>query len=243
MFYTYRHIRLDTGTPFYVGKGSNNRAFEKRGRNKYWKNIVKSKGYRVEIIQDNMNEEDAFAFEEKLIKLYKSLGYCEANLTDGGEGLKGFTPWNKGTTVSESMKKQISNKLKGIIPSIETRNKISKANKGKIRTPEVVEKLRKIGKERGSPMQGRKCSDSHKNKISNKIKGLKRSEETKDKIALSNSKGSFKVLDYNENLIGIWHNQAKCSRDLKIPRTTISACIHGRMKSFNGYKFILIPTN
>jgi hypothetical protein len=35
-------------------------------------------------------EKDAFDFECKLIKLYKSLGYCEANMTDGGEGPSGF---------------------------------------------------------------------------------------------------------------------------------------------------------
>ena len=39
-FYIYRHIRLDSNTPFYVGKGSNNRAFVKSGRSDYWMKIV-----------------------------------------------------------------------------------------------------------------------------------------------------------------------------------------------------------
>lgn len=30
IYYVYRHIRLDKKTPFYIGKGSGNRAFQKK---------------------------------------------------------------------------------------------------------------------------------------------------------------------------------------------------------------------
>ena len=53
LFYTYIHIRNDTGQIFYVGKGSNTnlRAYSKHGRNVYWNRVVKkSGGYEVKII-------------------------------------------------------------------------------------------------------------------------------------------------------------------------------------------------
>lgn len=86
MFYVYAHIRLDTNTVFYIGKGKGRRSRKKLGRNAYWNNIVQSVGYRIEIIANNLSEKDAFNKEVELISYYKDLGQCEANLTNGGEG-------------------------------------------------------------------------------------------------------------------------------------------------------------
>lgn len=88
-FYVYKHIRLDSKTPFYIGKGSKDRAWSSKNRNKYWKNIVKSVGYEVEVILKTLTEKQAFEKEIELIQLHKKLGQCEANLTHGGEGLYG----------------------------------------------------------------------------------------------------------------------------------------------------------
>jgi hypothetical protein len=44
MFYTYEHIRPDTGAIFYVGKGKGSRCTEKGKRNNYWKRIVRKAG-------------------------------------------------------------------------------------------------------------------------------------------------------------------------------------------------------
>lgn len=88
-FYIYRWIRLDTNTPFYVGKGKGNRAGNKTGRNRYFSHILNISKCEVEIIIDNLTEEQAFAKEVEFIKLYKNLNYCEANLTNGGEGISG----------------------------------------------------------------------------------------------------------------------------------------------------------
>lgn len=85
-FYVYRHIRLDSNTPFYIGKGKGFRAGKKTRRNQYWNNIVKSVGYKVEIVISNLTEEQSFRKEQELIKLYKKFGYCEANMSEGGEG-------------------------------------------------------------------------------------------------------------------------------------------------------------
>ena len=47
------------------------------------------------ILVNNLSEWQAKAWEVKLIKHYKSLG-ISLNITDGGEGVHGNTPWNKG---------------------------------------------------------------------------------------------------------------------------------------------------
>lgn len=151
-YYIYRHIRIDKNTPFYIGKGSGDRAFQKKSRNKYWKSIAKI-GYKVEIILKNLTQKEAYEKEIQLIKIYKSLGYCEANLTNGGEGAWGFKSEEStikyrsvlysgkgnpmyGKKRSEESKRKTSEKVKGInnpmygkIRSEETKKKISETRK------------------------------------------------------------------------------------------------------------------
>lgn len=102
----YRHVRLDKNTPFYVGKGKGGR-YKSTLRNKYWHRIVNKYNYKIEIIKDNLSEKEVFDLEQKIIKLYKNFNYCEANLCDGGRGIKGYkhTP-----EVIEKLKKIASGK-------------------------------------------------------------------------------------------------------------------------------------
>lgn len=132
-FYVYRHIRLDTNTPFYVGKGMQTRAYSHKNRNKYWKRIVKTAGYKVEIIQRNLVERDAFELECKFIKLYKQFRMCEANLTLGGEGATGWiAPVEFVKACSERFSGK-NNPMYGRKFTLEHRMKMSAALKG--RTP------------------------------------------------------------------------------------------------------------
>lgn len=123
MFYVYRHIRLDTGKPFYVGKGKLKRAWDTRCRNDYWKCIVKVTSYKIEILKSQMSEQEAFALERQLISAYKSYGLCEANFSFGGDGPSGLK-WTieqktklsnskKGTKLSEAHKCSIKNSVSG----------------------------------------------------------------------------------------------------------------------------------
>lgn len=91
-FYIYAHYRNDTGEVFYVGKGEGNRHKSKQGRNRYWHNIVKAHGYKIEILQHYESEEDAFHAEQELISELgrKDLGKgLLVNMSDGGEGASG----------------------------------------------------------------------------------------------------------------------------------------------------------
>ena len=89
MFYVYEHIRNDTNAIFYVGKGKNNRAYTKRDRNEYWKNIVNKTEYTVRFVAKDLDEELAYLVEEERIDQLKRLGIKLTNLTLGGEGASG----------------------------------------------------------------------------------------------------------------------------------------------------------
>ena len=114
-YYIYLHRKETDNSVFYVGKGKNNRAWEKSKseRNQYWHRIVNKYGYSVEIVFENLTEEEAFDLEINTILEMKYLGYTLVNMTNGGDGCsglkftdlqrlnitngtKGKIPWNKG---------------------------------------------------------------------------------------------------------------------------------------------------
>jgi hypothetical protein len=111
-FYTYLWLR-DDGTPYYVGKGSGNRAFVQRRHTFPVPSVDRI------LVQDFPNEEAAFAAEMFLISFYgrEDLGEgCLLNLTDGGENPPLKKKGCKGP--SEETRKKISETLKrkGIKP-------------------------------------------------------------------------------------------------------------------------------
>lgn len=136
IYFVYRHIRLDKNEVFYVGIGIKpklhdktyeneyKRAFARNGRNKFWNNITNKTDYRIEIMFECDNEKEVINKEIEFIKLYgrRDLGLGTlANLTDGGDGLNRYF-------------------------SLETRTKISKFHKGRIRSKEVFDKISKAKK-------------------------------------------------------------------------------------------------
>jgi len=90
----YRHIRLDTNQPFYIGIGkTEKRAYAKHQRNKHWHSIVNKHGYKVQIMLDDLTWEEAQQKEREFIQLYgrADLGLGTlANLTNGGDGVLGY---------------------------------------------------------------------------------------------------------------------------------------------------------
>ena len=83
-FYVYMYLRED-GTPYYVGKGIGNRAYQKNRR-------LKPPPKNRIIIHDRLTEEQAFQQEIEHIAFYgrkdNGTGMLR-NLTDGGEGASG----------------------------------------------------------------------------------------------------------------------------------------------------------
>lgn len=139
----YRHIRLDTNVPFYIGIGSNKkRAYNKVGRNNYWKSIVNKTEYEIDIIFDDVDYDWVKKKEIEFIDLYKRKidGGTLCNITLGGEGANGYCHTeqakikmgqaSRGRVLSDFAKEQISKTHKGKIVSAETRLKLSKASLG-----------------------------------------------------------------------------------------------------------------
>lgn len=110
--YVYRHIRLDTNEPFYIGIGSRIeremytgdtiRAKSKSHRSRFWKNIVSVTDYFIDILYESDCYDEIKKKEIEFIKLYgrKNLGLGPlVNLTDGGDGNLGWIPseeWKNG---------------------------------------------------------------------------------------------------------------------------------------------------
>jgi len=120
-FYVYAHQRKDNGRCFYIGKGKGKRAFNTKGRNQHWNNVVnKADGFNTVILVNNIPEELAFKLEQSFIDQIGLENLC--NQREGGDG---------GWTCSEEQKAIISKANKGRKHSQETINKRSKALKGK----------------------------------------------------------------------------------------------------------------
>lgn len=93
MAYVYLHFRKDNNSVFYVGISDDSnykRASDKKGRNKYWRNIVNKHGFEWKIIEDNLSWDEACIREKHWIKEYGRIDLNEGilvNMTDGGDGL------------------------------------------------------------------------------------------------------------------------------------------------------------
>jgi hypothetical protein len=107
VFYIYRHLRNDTGKPFYIGRGKRRqrkntntikeeyiRAYSRQSRTDYWNSIVDKHGHIVEIMVDNLTYHESIEKEQEFIKLYgrKDKGGILANFSDGGEGNINYIP-------------------------------------------------------------------------------------------------------------------------------------------------------
>lgn len=92
-FYVYLHRMATTGTVFYVGKGTGQRAWDTGTRGAEWASIVHRHGLTVEIACDGLQEWAAHELERDLIALHGRADQGAGplvNKTDGGAGTVGY---------------------------------------------------------------------------------------------------------------------------------------------------------
>lgn len=166
-FYVYVHMKATDESVFYVGKGCGPRYKVKHGRNQYWQRIVAKYGYIAEIVLSNLSFEEANQQEIRLIKELKEQGCKLCNLTDGGEGAKGWkkTPeqieHHKKVTTGLKRSEESKAKMKGRTFTEEAKARIGAAQKGK----QVSEETRKRMSEAAKKRQGRFMSEESKKKL------------------------------------------------------------------------------
>ena len=181
-FYVYAYIRQrnspigNVGTPYYIGKGKDDRAWQKHGKTTVPKDIS-----RIIIVGQNLTEEEAFTLEVKMIADYGRVDNKTGilrNRTDGGEGASGAIR-------TEDFKRKVSERLKNrihITNGIDERmidpTDIIPSGWRKGLSDSSRDKLRKS-------IIGRPCSEETRRKISEKSKGRTHSEEAKRKISVS----------------------------------------------------------
>lgn len=216
-YFIYRHIRLDTNEPFYVGLGTKylpaktyhdsfRRAFKRSDKNSFWKRVIAHTNYRVEI----MFESNDYNFTEKkeieFIKLYgrRNLGLGSlVNLTDGGKGNQNM-PKRK---CSEETKKRISEGNKGVLKSEEHKQALSRAKIGKLNLT----------------WKGKKFSEEHKAKL----RGPRGTQTVTEKALLGYQKLS---LQYKKNFIVII-NEIKT--EYFMSKTELKDLLGISLKTFN----------
>ncbi len=177
MFYVYEHIRPDTNSVFYVGKGNARRSTSTNRRSEYWKRIVaKAGGFSVRLVVDGVDEDFAFLVEMERIDQLRRLGKKLCNMTAGGEGIYGLRHSDETKRkMSEAQRGERGN-MYGKRHSEETRFKMSAAHAGK---PKNADHTRKVAEAN----RGQKRSDETRRKLSELKLGKKLSDEHKRRLS------------------------------------------------------------
>lgn len=223
-YFLYRHVRLDTNLPFYIGIGTKRlkkpncytcvyeRAFSKTQRSNFWKSVVNKTEYEVEILLESNDKKFILQKESEFINLY------------------GRRFEKMGTLVNFKNEDSL---IKGKPHTEESKRKLSIANRGQKRTEETKKLISKN-------LLGKKKSKEHVLKIKEALKGNKHclgKKATPEK--LKNMRGSHgkKVIELEKDkVVKIWTNMTEVAKSLNFSKTKMFEIIK-KQKEINNKKY------
>lgn len=254
-FYVYAHVKPDTKEVFYVGKGKDRRAFDKRNRNKFWNRIYEKHGLEVIFLKKELTQKEALILEQDFIKMYGRRQKGEGtltNLTDGGDGCVGYIP-----TKEVLLKRSLA--IKGRILILVSIESLQSAYDSGLKLREVAKKynlnintVRKYikqtkkrnyfriyrrgyhstgGAKKGSIPWNKNIGDYMRGDR-NHFYGKTHKDETRE---LMRNKKNKKVLCINTG--EVYESTLKCSEALGIADSLIAKCSRGYQKETHGLKF------
>lgn len=234
MAYLYRHIRLDTNQPFYIGIGSDSdgkyiRANNKKRRSFAWKDIVyKNIQYEIDIILDNLSWEEACFKEKEFISLYgrKDLNLGPlVNFTDGGEGQFG----RKDSEVTKMKKRKPKSEIGKLNMKLSHKDRDYSYLKGNAGSKPGVKKSQEHKYNMGL---------GHKNHEYYKKSSFGESI-SKANLGVSKPNTMKPIIQYDKdgNFIKEWPSGKDAAETLLINKGNISSVLTGYKKSTNGFIF------
>jgi hypothetical protein len=227
MPHVYRHIRLDTNMPFYVGIGQDDtliRAYEDRKgrRSDWWLRIAKKYGFSVDILFEDISIKEAKKKEIEFIQIYGREDLRTGTLinqTDGGDGCNG---WKADDGTREKMSKAAKIRGTSMLNTPEIIEKRANSMRGKKRNAEQIERL--AAWQRGIP----KSKDLIQKMVATKM--------LPENVEKSRNQPNCKKVVCLETGI-IYRSAAEASRQLNIHRSSISMVCLGIHKKANNLTF------
>lgn len=205
----------------------------KHGKHSYLYNAIRKYGeenFEFKVLLKNIPIDKLNFYEQLWIKKFNTKSPNGYNLTEGGEGTRGFVPWDKGIQRS----KDDVEKMKAYF------------------TPEVREKMRQKVLGKNNPMYGRtgELNPSYGLKRyggDNPFYGKRHSEDTKQKLSDMQNKKKQKVemLDINtEEIILTFNSYSEAAKYIrqntefvKADDSAISRCARGVYQYVYGHKW------
>lgn len=206
-YYVYRHVRLDTNVPFYIGVGTKpktyssheseySRAFRKSCRSVFWKRVTEKTEYKVEIIYEANTLEEVYLKEVEFIELYGRRDLSKGslvNLTCGGVGIKDVAKGvrdkisnaQKGACNNPEFIKGRSDRIKLLWQNPEFRNRMEEKVRARVKDKDYLSMMSTKAKERWK-------SETYRSQKSEEAKEMWKNPEYK---ALMGKKSSDRWLD------------------------------------------------
>lgn len=221
-YYVYAYLRKVSSlngakhSPYYIGKGSGGRIFSSQGRPA---SKPKDKSLIV-YIQEGLTEQEAFALESYCIAMYGRIDLgtgCLRNKSNGGEGAS------------------------GVIKSEATRQKISRAHKGKVVTTETREKISKAGKGRKLSLAVRQKMSERQKGEGNAFWGQRHSEEFKIKRSQDSAMYEYELTGPN-GVIYTTHSLTLFAKEHGLRQGCLSLVAHGKRKTHQGWRVRILKS-